>query len=239
MRPVRTADANITLTLPGGTAENDLPAKRAMLYDAGRGQTEADAQLGFITTWLPTEEEARKLEAGAAVELIVWGKGHPPVAVSVTAGVMPERELISRGHVDRAIGHLYAQLAEDGYHMPPAASFADIWTAAVDATRAPEDGGAGDPSTAATAPDDTSPEAPDDLTREEFRRRLEVMLGRGTAFEIQTDALGTRGLILTTRAHGVDVMAAGHTRRDVLINLRTAIDHAAVRSEHTDKETDR
>lgn len=112
MKPIRTPDANVVLTLPGGTQDNDLPAQRALLMDTTRGDTREDAKRGWITIWQPDDAEARQLEAGACVQLTVWGEGHPPVAVGVTDALVPERELIDRGHVDRALGHLYAALRE-------------------------------------------------------------------------------------------------------------------------------
>jgi hypothetical protein len=164
MKSVRTPDCNVTLTLPGGTQDNDLPAQRAMLYDTTAGETQEDARLGFVSRWLPDEREARKLEAGAAIELTIWGAAHPPVAVSVTDAVVPERELVQRGRVERALGQLYADLKEraarelvsiadametgaldpdpaiairkmPGAILPSPATFADLWTNALDATR--------------------------------------------------------------------------------------------------------
>lgn len=169
MKPVKTPGTNINLTLPGGTAQNDLPATRAMLYNEQAGERPQDAQLGYVTTWQPTDAEARRLEAGACVELTVWGKGHPPVAVSVTRGVVPERELIDRGHVDRAIGHLYGQLrdliADTGYnpedHLPDPAEFVELWAQAVDTTRPPEAGGPGDGAVAGIPDDASRLEEPD------------------------------------------------------------------------------
>lgn len=159
MKPVRTPEANVTLTLPGGTQDNDLPACRAMLYDQQRGQTQQDAVLGFVTTWQPDADEARRLEAGACVELTIWGKGHPPVAVSVTSAIVPERELIDRGHVDRALGYLYGVLQDtlrDSVHgdrdgcangLPAPAELADLWADAVDQTRQDPDAPAMNPET--------------------------------------------------------------------------------------------
>lgn len=112
MKAIRTPDTNVTLTLPGAGEDGELPATRAMLYDATRGQTERDATLGFVTKWQPDDAEARKLDAGACVEISIFGPGHPPIAVGVTDGVVPERELISRGHVNRAMGALYAALCD-------------------------------------------------------------------------------------------------------------------------------
>lgn len=161
MKPVRTPDSDVTLTLPGGTDENDLPAQRIMVYNADLGETEQDARLAFESLWMPSVDEARRIEAGAAICLRITGQQHPPVSLSVTKAVVPERELIDRAHVDRALGHLYGQLkAElrvsldrldgegvvdqrvDVDHLLPApASFADLWATAVTATRPdqPED----------------------------------------------------------------------------------------------------
>jgi hypothetical protein len=141
MKSVRTPDCNVTLTLPGGTQDNDLPAQRAMLYDTTAGETQEDARLGFVSRWLPDEREARKLEAGAAIELTIWGAAHPPVAVSVTDAVVPERELVQRGRVERALGQLYADLKERAARELVSIADAmetgalDLWTNALDATR--------------------------------------------------------------------------------------------------------
>ena len=174
MKPVRTPECNRTLTLRGGTAEDDLPAQLVLAFDNTIGEPQQDAKPAFITTWQPSEAEARRLEAGACVELTVYAISdprnpsapptQPPLTVGVTQAVVPERELIDRGHVDRAVGHLYAQLAERAAGpdepggewpstLPEPSAFAELWTAAVNATRAPEDGGAGDPETVDPPPD--------------------------------------------------------------------------------------
>lgn len=163
MKPIRTPETNVTLTLPGGTDENDLPAARVLVYDSDAGETPEDARHAFETLWMPDEDEAARLEAGAAVRLRVVGQGHPPVALTVTEAIVPEREIISRAHVDRALGHLYAELNErvslailqlqsddvpasqlvdtggdvnpQAVGIPSAPAFADLWIAAVEATR--------------------------------------------------------------------------------------------------------
>lgn len=141
MKPLRTPDTNTTLTLPGGTIDNDLPAQRVLAYDDELGQTRDDAQAAWITLWMPDEREAQKLEAGAAVEITIFGAQHPPIVVGVTEAAIPEREMIDRGHVDRALGHLYATLAEDfhnddgGTDLPDPPEFADLWATSVQATR--------------------------------------------------------------------------------------------------------
>lgn len=153
MKPIRTPECNLTLTLPGGTIDNDLPASRVLLYDSEAGETVEDAQPVIETLWMPDEDEARRLEAGAAVRLRVWSAtSQPPVSLTVTDAVVPEAETISRGHVDRALGHLYGELCDAAKRaiddhdadaigldvhsvIPEASDFADLWVAAVAATR--------------------------------------------------------------------------------------------------------
>jgi hypothetical protein len=82
MRPVETPFTNVTLTLPDGTEENDLPAERAV---------DGLNRACFITTWKPDAFELAQLRRGAAVRLVVWGEGHPPVALSVDPLLVPPR----------------------------------------------------------------------------------------------------------------------------------------------------
>lgn len=164
MKPIRTPDCNVTLTLPGGTEDNDLPAQRAMLYDTSIGETQSDARLGFVTRWMPTEDEAKRIEAGAAVELTITGGAHPPVMLTVTDAVLPGADLVARIRVEKALAKLYADLKAragagieatenawkerygdlhdawdaDELHaavLPDAATFADLWANALDATK--------------------------------------------------------------------------------------------------------
>lgn len=119
MKPIRTPKSDVTLTLAGGTEDNELPAQRVLVYDADLGETEKDARLAFETIWLPDEAEAGRLEAGAGILLRVWAikdedgqPTQPPVAIEVTGAVVPERELVQRGIVDNALGRLYGALRE-------------------------------------------------------------------------------------------------------------------------------
>lgn len=119
MKPVQTPQSDVNLTLRGGTDENDLPAQRVLVYDTQLGETQEDAKLAFESLWMPDDEEARKLEAGAAVVLRVWAIRNangdhtmPPVSVSVSDAVLPERELMARATIDTAIGKLFADLKE-------------------------------------------------------------------------------------------------------------------------------
>ena len=163
MKPVRTPDCDVTLTLPGGTQENDLPAQRIMVYNGDAGETEADARLAFESTWMPDDAEARRLEAGAPVVLRITGKGHPPVSLTVGHAVVPERELVARSTIDTAIGKLFADLKEriavallqaqkegataedmvdtggevnpEAVGFPSAPVFSDLWIAALQAAQ--------------------------------------------------------------------------------------------------------
>ncbi len=45
-------------------------------YAGGTGQQ-------FVSAWLPTPDELKRLNEGAAVHLTIVGNGHPPVSLSV------------------------------------------------------------------------------------------------------------------------------------------------------------
>jgi hypothetical protein len=36
------------------------------------------------STWVPTDEERERIANGENIELLVWGSGHPPVAMEIT-----------------------------------------------------------------------------------------------------------------------------------------------------------
>ena len=110
MRPIQTPQSNVALTMPGD--QPPIPAERILFWDSSQGDTRDDARPGFVTRWMPTEEEAARLEAGACIELTIVGKAHPEVRVQVGRAVLPEAEIIARGHVDRALGLLYAQIRD-------------------------------------------------------------------------------------------------------------------------------
>jgi len=76
MDPIRTHASNVCFKLDGGTDENDLWIEKDVdLLD----------QPVLISTWEPTPGERALIAAGAAIELIVWGEGHPPVAIHVAS----------------------------------------------------------------------------------------------------------------------------------------------------------
>lgn len=60
-------------SLPGGNEDNDLFCER--LVD--------DGEVITISTWELDEDERRAVAAGARIELLVWGPGHPPVALRI------------------------------------------------------------------------------------------------------------------------------------------------------------
>lgn len=74
LRPRRTWLSNTVWGLPGGNEDNDL-----WVYI----DQHSDGHPLIRSTWVPTDEERARIAAGENVELIVWGMGHPPVAMEV------------------------------------------------------------------------------------------------------------------------------------------------------------
>lgn len=74
MRPRRTHLSNQVFRLAGGNEDNDLWV------------TGESSDLGPVirSTWEPTDDERTAIAAGENIELVVWGDGHPPVAVHTT-----------------------------------------------------------------------------------------------------------------------------------------------------------
>ena len=83
MKPTATPHTDTVFKLPGGTDENDLPVT---VYDEDLG----GPCLG--STWVPTDEEREAIALGANVELIVFGQGHPPVAMRLADYKVPDYE---------------------------------------------------------------------------------------------------------------------------------------------------
>jgi hypothetical protein len=155
MRAVRTPETNVTLTLPGGTEKNDLPAQRINAYNPDLGQTEKDARPAFESHWEPSPDERRALAAGAQIALIVHGDGHPPVSVGVTDPGDDRVELVDRSLVNGALGALYAALETKARHalaeiadqggaglgvddlIPDASRFIEVFDAALNELIAP------------------------------------------------------------------------------------------------------
>lgn len=146
MRAIKTDQCDVTLTLPGGTADNDLPAERVRAYDPQLGEEPPDEPNALTTTWVMTEVERESVSAGAPVQLTVRGQTQPPLSLSIP--IVPlERRAIHRDHATRAIGALYGLLREGG-HLRDEAGVADdpiepmdflgLWQKALDATADPE-----------------------------------------------------------------------------------------------------
>jgi hypothetical protein len=74
MKARRTHLSNQVFRLPGGNEDNDL----WVYLDVHEDGTPL-----IRSTWVPTDEERARIAAGENVELIVWGHGHPPVAMGV------------------------------------------------------------------------------------------------------------------------------------------------------------
>jgi hypothetical protein len=75
MRPRRTVRSNFTYVLENGTEDNDLWAER--------GEDE-DGFATIATTWVPTEGERRAIANGANIEVTIWSRSHPAMAVGVS-----------------------------------------------------------------------------------------------------------------------------------------------------------
>jgi hypothetical protein len=137
MKAVETSESNLTLTLAGAGPDRNLPAQRILAFDPGLGETEADGRPAIETCWVPDEGERRALANGAPLELIVFGEQHPPVSVGV--GEPQElNALVSKAHVDRAVGYWFAKQAgrlARGEGFPTAPELLELWHEALEETR--------------------------------------------------------------------------------------------------------
>lgn len=75
MKPRRFHGANFVFRLEGGNEDNDLWVERMEGPDG-------EPLIGSV--WEPTDEERARIAAGENVALVVWGTGHPPVALAPT-----------------------------------------------------------------------------------------------------------------------------------------------------------
>jgi hypothetical protein len=74
MKPIRTPHTTAVFKLPGGTEENDMPVEQ--------GTDGGDEDVPVLrSTWALTDEERRWIADGGMVELVIFGTGHPPVAM--------------------------------------------------------------------------------------------------------------------------------------------------------------
>lgn len=75
MKPRRTHNSNKVFKLPGGTEDNDLWIEV---------KEDEEHYIVLASTWVPTDEERERIANGENIELMVWGQGHPPVAMRLT-----------------------------------------------------------------------------------------------------------------------------------------------------------
>lgn len=75
MRARRTHASNGVFALRGGNEDNDLWVQRAV---------DVNDNPVICSVWVPTPSERRRIARGENIELIVWGEGTPPVAMTVT-----------------------------------------------------------------------------------------------------------------------------------------------------------
>jgi hypothetical protein len=135
LKAVRTEASDLELTLPGGGEDRTLPAQRVKAFDPELGESEADAHDAIVTVWKPEDGERRALANGALIELVVHGSGHPPVSMGVGEPVDLDA-LLSKAHVDRAIGFFYSKLSDhlaEGT-LPDAEGVVALWGEALEAT---------------------------------------------------------------------------------------------------------
>jgi hypothetical protein len=73
-KPVVTETTTSVFKLPGGTDENDLPVEHTV---------SEEGQPILLSTWELDEEERKLVASGSKIQLLLWGQGHPPVAIRV------------------------------------------------------------------------------------------------------------------------------------------------------------
>ena len=78
MTPFKPRDANKTYTAPEGK-EDDVQSLHVI-----------DHEGKLYSYWRPDAEELVALNAGGAVRLCVWGRGHPVVALDATVESVEE-----------------------------------------------------------------------------------------------------------------------------------------------------
>jgi hypothetical protein len=75
VKPRRTVRSTTVFRLAGGTEDNDLWVEP---------RVDESERPVLSSTWEPSPQERVAIAGGQNVELLVWGAGTPPVAVSVT-----------------------------------------------------------------------------------------------------------------------------------------------------------
>jgi hypothetical protein len=74
MEPVQTDFTNCIFKLPGGGPETDLPVEKNI---------DVEGRDVLISTWELSDEDLKQLQEVRKLDLIIWGKGHPPVALAI------------------------------------------------------------------------------------------------------------------------------------------------------------
>jgi hypothetical protein len=82
MKPRRTVVSTRVFRLEGGNEDNDL-------WVTDYGPDEGGPCLG--STWVPTDAERAAIADGANLEMVVWGTGHPPVALRLSTYALGKR----------------------------------------------------------------------------------------------------------------------------------------------------
>jgi hypothetical protein len=82
MRPRKTPSSTFVYELSGGNEDNSLFVEQATMGDVPV----------LISVWEPTEDERAVLAGGGTVELMVWGRSHPPVAMGVGPSISQRKE---------------------------------------------------------------------------------------------------------------------------------------------------
>lgn len=75
VKPRRTPSSNHVFEMPGGTEDQSLWC---------RLDTSVKGTPTIASVWYLTALERKAIAAGANIELVVWGGGHPPVALRTT-----------------------------------------------------------------------------------------------------------------------------------------------------------
>jgi hypothetical protein len=76
MLPIRTKNTTRVYKLPGGDESNDLPIEDK---EGEHGETV------LCSVWNLSDAERKTIADGGFVELMIWGSGHPPVALAAIA----------------------------------------------------------------------------------------------------------------------------------------------------------
>lgn len=84
MKPRRTHTSDKVFRLAGGTEDNDL---WVTTYD----DEEDDTPPALGSTWELNEDDRAAIAAGANLELVVWGTGHPPVTLRISPYALGRR----------------------------------------------------------------------------------------------------------------------------------------------------